>query len=387
MKFLAVLLTASLAVAAPVLAPLPGVEVIPGQWIVTMKEDASPESMLSSLNDLAADLVPKYTYKLGKFNGYSMSATDSLVESIRGLAGVASIEPDYKISINAIQAQDGAPWGLARISSRVPNTTTYSYDDSAGEDTYAYIIDTGIFIEHPDFEGRATWGASFVDGDDSETDGHGHGTHVAGTTASKSYGVAKKANLIAVKVLDAEGSGSLSQVIAGIQWAVDDATSKGRIGKAVANLSLGSLALVTSPVNTAAAAAVQAGLFLAVAAGNDNLPASLFTPASEPTVCTVGALDANDQRSSFSNYGDIVDVFAPGRNIISTWNNGSTGIISGTSMATPHITGLGAYLLALEGERDPIALCDRIRELGTPNLIPNAMSAKSNIIAYNGIAA
>ncbi|KAI1491979.1 protease [Biscogniauxia mediterranea] len=411
MKFLAVLLTASLAVAAPVLGPLPGVEVIPGQWIVTMKEDASHESMLSSLHGLAADLVPKYTYKLGKFNGYSMSATDSLVESIKGLAGVraftrwlymytqvpiavanthhqvASVEPDYKISINAIQAQDGAPWGLARISSRVPNTTTYSYDDSAGEDTYAYIIDTGIFIEHPDFEGRATWGASFVDGDDSETDGHGHGTHVAGTTASKSYGVAKKANLIAVKVLDAEGSGSLSQVIAGIQWAVDDATSKERIGKAVANLSLGSLALVTSPVNTAAAAAVQAGLFLAVAAGNDNLPASLFTPASEPTVCTVGALDPNDQRSSFSNYGDVVDVFAPGRNIISTWNNGSTGIISGTSMATPHITGLGAYLLALEGERDPIALCDRIRELGTPNLIPNALSATSNIIAYNGIAA
>ncbi|KAI0597773.1 protease [Biscogniauxia sp. FL1348] len=387
MKFLDVLLTASLAVAAPVSAPLPGAEVIPGQWIVTMKEDASHESMLSSLNDLAADLVPKYTYKLGKFNGYSMSATDSLVESIKGLAGVASIEPDYKISINAIQAQDGAPWGLARISSRVPNTTTYSYDDSAGEDTYAYIIDTGIFIEHPDFEGRATWGASFVDGDDSETDGHGHGTHVAGTTASTSYGVAKKANLIAVKVLDAEGSGSLSQVIAGIQWAVDDATSKGRIGKAVANLSLGSLALVTSPVNTAAAAAVEAGLFLAVAAGNDNLPASLFTPASEPTVCTVGALDADDQRSSFSNYGDLVDVFAPGRNIISTWNNGSTGIISGTSMATPHITGLGAYLLALEGERDPIALCDRIRELGTPNLIPNALSAKSNIIAYNGIEA
>ncbi|KAI1505284.1 protease [Biscogniauxia marginata] len=385
MKFLSALLAASLAVAAPVSAPLPEAEVIPGQWIITMKEDASHESILSSLSGLAADLVPKYTYKLGKFNGYSMKATDSLVESIKSLAGVASIEPDYKISINALQTQDEAPWGLARISSREPGTTTYTYDDSAGEGTYAYIIDTGIFIDHPDFEGRATWGASFVEGDDTETDGHGHGTHVSGTTASKTYGVAKKANLIAVKVLDADGSGALSQVIAGIQWAVDDATSKGRIGKAVANLSLGALALLSSPVNSAAAAAVEAGLFLAVAAGNDNLPAELFTPASEPSVCTVGALESNDQRADFSNYGDVVDVFAPGRNIISTWNNGSTGIISGTSMATPHITGLGAYLLALEGERDPIALCDRIRELGTSDLIPNAISAKSNIIAYNGI--
>ncbi|KAI5925406.1 protease [Camillea tinctor] len=387
MKFISIILTASIAVAAPATPPLPDAEVIPGQWIVTLKEDASHESMLSSINNLAVDIVPKHTYKIGNFNGYAMSATDSLVESIKNLPGIASVDPDYKVSINAVQTQENAPWGLARISSLWPNTTAYSYDESAGNGTYAYILDTGIFVDHPDFEGRAVPGASFVPGENNTVDNNGHGTHVAGITASKTYGVAKKANLIAVKVLGEDGTGPLSQVIAGIQWAVNDATSKGRIDKSVANLSLGALSIVAGPTNTAAAAAVQAGLFLAVAAGNNGLPASLYTPASVPSVCTVGSLDADDKRSDFSNYGDVVDVFAPGRDIASTWFNGSTEILSGTSMATPHITGLGAYLLALEGKRDPVALCDRIRELGTPNEIPNAISSKSNIIAYNGINA
>jgi subtilisin family serine protease len=133
------------------------------------------------------------------------------------------------VQTTATASESGSPWGLARISSRAPNTTTYVYDDSAGEGTYTYIIDSGIYTAHPEFEGRATWGPSFVTGDANPTvDENGHGTHVAGTAGSKTYGVAKKTNLIAVKVLNAAGSGALSQVIAGIQWAVNDATSNNR---------------------------------------------------------------------------------------------------------------------------------------------------------------
>lgn len=140
---------------------------------------------------------------------------------------VAYIEPDYKVSINSLTSQSAAPWGLARISSREPGASEYKYDESAGEGTYAYIIDTGIFVDHPEFGGRATFGANFVNGNTNFTDENGHGTHVAGITGSETYGVAKKVNLIAVKVLGADGSGAISQVIAGLQWAVDDATSKG----------------------------------------------------------------------------------------------------------------------------------------------------------------
>ncbi|OTB06536.1 hypothetical protein M426DRAFT_55170, partial [Hypoxylon sp. CI-4A] len=294
------------------------------------------------------------------------------------------IEPDVEVSIASFTTQSAAPWGLARLSSRNPGASDYNYDESAGEDTYAYIIDTGIYVDHPEFEGRASFGANFVNSSKENTDENGHGTHVAGTTGSKTYGVAKKTNLIAVKVLGANGAGAISQVIAGLQWAVDDATSKERIGKAVANISLGAIKLLASSVNTASAAAVQAGLFLAVAAGNGNLDAGQFSPASEPTVCTVGATEANDTRAGFSNYGSFIDVFAPGVDIVSTWNNGSTGVISGTSMATPHITGLAAYLLALEGRRDPVALCNRIQELATPGIVTDSLSA-NNLLAYNGL--
>ncbi|KAI0841241.1 oryzin precursor [Hypoxylon sp. FL0890] len=384
MKFLGALLAAPFAVLAAPILEARG-EAIPGQWIAVLNPESATENVLSNITSILGGVTPKHTYKIGSFQGYSISASDAAINSIADLAEIAYIEPDYKVSIASLKIQDAAPWGLARISSRTPYASEYKYDDSAGEGTYAYIIDTGIFIDHPDFDGRASFGANFVEGNKIDTDENGHGTHVAGTTGSTTYGVAKKTNLVAVKVLNAEGSGAISQVIAGLQWAVDNATSNQRIGKAVANMSLGALRILSPSVNTAAAAAVKAGLFLAVAAGNGDIDASLYSPASEPTVCTVGATEANDSRAEFSNWGSVIDVFAPGVDIISTWNNGSTGIISGTSMATPHITGLGAYLLALEGARDPIALCDRIQKLATPNIV-TASRSKNNILAYNGEA-
>ncbi|KAI0388026.1 oryzin precursor [Hypomontagnella monticulosa] len=382
MKFFGALLAAPLAaLAAPILEPRG--EAIPGKWIAVLKPKTSSNVAINSVTNLLNGATPEHTYKIGNFHGYSISASDDVINSIANLDEIDYIEPDYKVSINSLTSQSAAPWGLARISSREPGNTEYKYDESAGEGTYAYIIDTGIFVDHPEFGGRATFGANFVTGNTNNTDENGHGTHVAGTTGSETYGVAKKTNLIGVKVLGADGSGAISQVIAGLQWVVDDATSKGRIGKAVGNISLGALRLLSSSVNTAAAAAVEAGLFLAVAAGNGNLDAALYSPASEPTVCTVGATSSDDKRAPFSNYGSLVDVFAPGVDIISTWNNGSVATISGTSMATPHITGLGAYLLALEGPRDPIALCERMQDLATPDVVVDSLSTH-NLLAYNG---
>ncbi|KAI1775014.1 oryzin precursor [Hypoxylon cercidicola] len=383
MKFLGALLTAPLAaLAAPILEARG--DAIPGKWIAVLKPEHSTERVLSSVTDILGGVTPKHSYEIGSFKGYSISASDSLINSIANLDEIAYIEPDVKVSIASLISQSVAPWGLARISSRKPGASEYRYDESAGEGTYAYIIDTGIFVEHPEFEGRANFGANFVEGS-KDADENGHGTHVAGITGSKTYGVAKKANLVAVKVLNADGSGAISQVIAGLQWAVDDMNSNSRVGKAVGNISLGALRLLSSSVNSAAAAAVKAGLFLAVAAGNGNIDASLYSPASEPTVCTVGATAADDSRAPFSNFGALVDVFAPGVDIISTWNNGSTGIISGTSMATPFVTGLGTYLLGLEGPRDPIALCERIQELATRDVVADAQS-EHNLLAYNGQA-
>lgn len=239
-----------------------------------------------------------------------------------------------------------------------------------------------------EFEGRATFGANFA-GDGQNTDGNGHGTHVAGTIGSKTYGVAKKTSLIGVKVLDASGSGSSAGVIQGIQWAVNDAKSKGRIGKAVANLSLGGGFSQAS--NDAVAAGTREGLFFGVAAGNSAMNAKTSSPASEPLACTVGATDKTDAIASYSNYGSIVDIFAPGSDIISTWigSTTATNTISGTSMATPHTVGVAAYLLALEGARAPTALCDRIKTtLATKNklrlgLIPT-LSGSPNALLYNG---
>lgn len=235
---------------------------------------------------------------------------------------------------------------------------------------------------HSDFGGRASFGANFAS-DDFDTDGNGHGTHVAGITGGKKYGVAKRTNLIAVKVLNAKGSGYTSDIISGIDWAVNDAQTKGRIGKAVANLSLGGSVSLT--LNQAANSAVGAGLFMAVAAGNDNNNAALQSPASASDVCTVAAIDNKDTRASYSNYGSIVDIFAPGTDITSDWINSrtDTNTISGTSMASPHVAGLGAYILALEGSYSGKGLCDRLVQLSTQNAVTD-VNGSPNRLAYNG---
>jgi len=240
--------------------------------------------------------------------------------------------------------QQDATWGLSRISERAVLLDGSYYYEKEGGSVDAYILDTGIQVDHPEFENRVIWGANFVD--NNNVDCNGHGTHVAGTVGSKTWGVAKKVPLIGVKVLNCGGSGSWEGVIRGVQWVVTNAASRGR--KAIGNMSLGGGLM--QACNDAVDAAVRAGVTMIVSAGNNNNDACKNTPASAPLAVAVGSTEVIersgvqfDLRSSFSNYGSCVKVLAPGSLITSTWINGGIRTISGTSMSSPHVCG-GAVL-------------------------------------------
>lgn len=262
------------------------------------------------------------------------------------------------------ELEKNAPWGLARISHRgglsFGNFNRYLYAEDGGEGVDVYIIDTGTNVDHVDFEGRASWGSTIPTGDE-DADGNGHGTHCSGTVAGKKYGVAKKANVKAVKVLRSNGSGTMSDVVKGVEYAAEahlkavkdakDGKKKGFKGSA-ANMSLGG---GKSPaLDKAVNAAVAVGIHFAVAAGNDNADSCNYSPAAAENAVTVGASTLGDDRAYFSNYGKCNDIFAPGLNILSTWIGSKYAVntISGTSMASPHIAGLLAYLLSLQPAKD-----------------------------------
>ncbi|KAH9965429.1 peptidase S8/S53 domain-containing protein [Russula dissimulans] len=339
-------------------------------YIVMLKKDLPLAALDNHFNfvqtahaedpNLDDDAGIRHVYD-GHIKGYAGKFTESVLERIREMPEVEFVERDQIVKTQ--DKQVSAPWGLARISHRQKLTfgtfTKYEYDHSGGEGVDVYIIDTGIYVDHEEFEGRASWGKTVPFGDVDE-DKNGHGTHCAGTIASRKYGVAKSARVIAVKVLGSDGSGSMSDVIAGVEFASTSAAEKAEqarkelkaTGKtkhkgSVANMSLGggrSIAL-----NVAVNAAVEHGLHFAVAAGNDNRNACDTSPAGAENAITVGASTLSDERAYFSNHGKCVDVFAPGLNILSTWIGTSTATnsISGTSMASPHTAGLMAYLLSI----------------------------------------
>ncbi|KAI0455667.1 subtilisin-like protease PR1K [Xylaria acuta] len=361
---------------APLLKPRNG-DVIEGKFIVKMKSSTGVQ-ILEAHKNLVASKVD-YTYNSNQFTGFAASMTAEEVEALQNMPDVEYIEHDAIVRASATQT--GADWGLARLSNTSPSSSTYTYDDSAGEGVCAYVVDTGIDVDHPEFEGRATFASNQVDNDN--TDGNGHGTHVAGTIGSKTYGVAKKVSLYAVKVLGADGSGTNSGVIAGMDFVVTDAPGRDCPKGVVVNLSLGGG--VSSAVNEAAANVVSAGNFMAVAAGNEAEDASNSSPASEPSVCTVGATDKTDALSYFSNFGQLVDVLAPGSDIESTWPGGNTNTISGTSMASPHVAGIGAYFLGL-GAATPADLCDYIASQAQTGAISGVPSGTTDGIIQNGEA-
>jgi subtilisin family serine protease len=297
------------------------------------------------ISNILGDVEPKHVYQHA-IKGFAAELSPEALLTAQKHPLFKFFEEDGVMSVNqpkvpCADATQGSPsWGLSRISERKLNINNiYAQPTKKGVDVIAYIVDTGIYVEHEDFGGRATFGFK-ADNSWSNTDGNGHGTHVASTTGGTTYGVAKDVELVAVKVLSDNGSGATSGVIAGVDFVTGQSKSKTK--KIVANLSLGGA--FSSAMNAACNGAVDAGIFMAVAAGNDNGNACSYSPASAAKVCTVGATDKEDRRSSFSNWGTCVDVFGPGTGITAAWigSRTATRTISGTSMASPHICGLGA---------------------------------------------
>ncbi|WFD00203.1 cerevisin [Malassezia yamatoensis] len=393
-----------------------GAETLPHQYLVALKpgvttnhfvfhheriSEAQSESNVFHALENSAEHGVRHVYDLGQeVLGYAGSFSEDVLAYIRAQPEVEMVERDQVVRAAVLpqgnervtemrkassptmlglplppwlnpyrhQTETNAPWGLARLSHRASLSlgtfNKYVYEAVSGEGVTAYVIDTGIYTQHEDFQGRARWGKT-IPQNDVDADQHGHGTHCAGTIGSATYGVAKKAKLVAVKVLGSGGQGSMSDVTAGVLWAVADAqrlsaeyashphTLDAQKHRGfVASMSLGGSksAILDRAVN----GAVESGMHFAVAAGNENQDACNVSPASASAPITVGASTIADERAYFSNIGRCVDIFGPGLNVLSTWNTGKLALntMSGTSMATPHIAGLMAYLLSIYGSGD-----------------------------------
>ncbi|MFF6815800.1 S8 family peptidase [Streptomyces sp. NPDC012403] len=311
-------------------------------YIVTLKKAAGFKASSAA----GRDLVERYGGSVRKtfgsaLNGYTAVLSATEAGRLAADPAVASVEQNQRVSV-ADTTQSNAPWGLDRIDqTSLPLSGTYTYPDNAGSGVTAYVIDTGVRITHQQISGRAAYGYDAVDGDTTAADGNGHGTHVATTIAGSTYGVAKKAKIVAVRVLDNNGSGTTAGVIAGIDWVTGNHS-----GPSVANLSLGGGASTT--LDAAVRNSIASGVTYAVAAGNSGANASSYSPARVTEAITVGATTSTDARASYSNHGSVLDIFAPGSSITAGWHTGdtATSTISGTSMATPHVAGAAAVYLA-----------------------------------------
>ena len=313
---------------------------VSGSYLVTLKGGTAAPSAVGK--GLATKYGARISHTYGTaLNGYAIEANERQARLLAADARVASVAQDTRITVDRTQ-RNPPSWGLDRLDQpSLPLSKSYTSPGSGGSGVTVYVIDTGIRITHQDFDGRASYGWDFVDNDATAQDGNGHGTHVAGTIAGTTYGVAKKAKVVAVRVLDNAGAGTTSQVIAGIDWVTRHAHKP-----AVANLSLGGIH--NAQLDAAVRNSIAAGVTYTVAAGNDGLSAGLYSPADVKEAITVGATDRTDARAAFSNFGPAVDLFAPGVSITSASYASDTGkaTFSGTSMASPHAAGAAAVYLA-----------------------------------------
>jgi subtilisin family serine protease len=311
-------------------------------------------------------------------NALSVKVKHSEAGRIRNNPKVLFVELDQPMY--ALDTQSPSPsWGLDRIDQRaLPLNSTFTAS-AKGAGVNAYIVDTGISSTHVDFTGRMSTGfSSIVDGNGTN-DCNGHGTHVAGTTAGTTYGIAKSATLIPVRVLDCIGSGTTSGVIAGLDWIVGHHTAG---TPAVANMSLGGGA--SAALDAAVQNVINDGVVMAVAAGNDGLNACNYSPARATNAITVGSTTTADARSTFSNTGTCVDIFAPGSSITSAWIGNTTAIstISGTSMAAPHVAGVAAVLIGRFPTSTPAQIATMLRTSATPNVVTSAGTGSPNYLLY-----
>lgn len=405
-----------------VIRPLAIESAIADSYIVILNADAAEDALdrlLTGVAQLSRDFTPNvadhpllaeegkhritnvYNFEGNLLRGFSAKLLPGVAEFVSYLPEVAFVEQDSIVHAMSSKEEDQAPWGLARVSHRdklgLATYNKYLYNSAGGEDVTAYVVDTGIYVDHEDFGGRAVWGKTMPENDVDE-DAHGHGSHCAGTIAGNRYGIAKKAKLVAVKVLGSDGSGSMSDVIGGVEYVVASHRAEQRNNPkhkgSTANMSLGG---GKSPaLDIAVNAATKAGVHFAVAAGNENQDACNVSPAGAKGPVTVGATNVGDGRAYFSNWGSCVDIFAPGVNILSvgTTSPSASAIMSGTSMASPHIAGLLTYFVSLQPSTDSEfsvrgavtteELKKHLVAFGTVGVITELDDQSPNVLAFNG---
>ncbi|MFB7374935.1 S8 family serine peptidase [Streptomyces sp. NPDC056222] len=341
---------------------------VAGSYVVLLDEKADKSELAK---EYGGTLRRSYDSAVNGFSVNDLSETEA--KRLAADPAVAKVVQNKKFSINATQT-DPPSWGLDRVDqAETAGDKKYTYPDKGGEGVTAYVIDTGVRVSHEDFGGRAVDGFDAIDNDETAQDGNGHGTHVAGTIAGTAHGVAKKAKIVAVRVLDDNGSGTTEQVVAGIDW-----VTKNHQGPSVANMSLGGGA--DPALDDAVKKAIAAGVTFGVAAGNESSDAGQGSPSRVQEAITVASSTEDDQQSSFSNFGSVVDLYAPGSEITSAWNDSDTGTktISGTSMATPHVVGAAAVYLAGHPDATPDQVAQALVGGATPDKISNPSEGTAN---------
>jgi subtilisin family serine protease len=360
---------------APVLSAADASRALEGQYIVVLEEGANPRSVAA-----VAGVSPRFVYTTA-LRGFSAELNGGQLNALRHNPNVAYIEQDQEVSVAATQA--GATWGLDRTDQRnLPLSTSFTYLNT-GLGVNAYIIDTGINFNHAEFAGRASTGYDAVTLGGTAADCQGHGTHVSGTVGGLTWGIAKTVNLKAVRVLNCSGSGTNAQVAAGMDW-----VAANHVKPAVANMSLGGGA--STAVDAATNGMINAGVTVVVAAGNGNFlgiaqNACNYSPARVANAITVGATTSTDAKASYSNYGTCLDIFAPGSSITSADYANVTGskVLSGTSMAAPHVTGVAALYLQSNPAATPQQVRDALVNNSTPSKVTSPGSGSPNRLLFS----
>ena len=358
-----------------------GDRAIQNRYIVVLDRDATGRKgdMTANAVEVAA-IVPEWmgtvTHRFNHaINGFAAVLTEEQALSVSDDPRVAFVEEDSVME--ALVTQNNPPWGLDRIGQRdLPLNAVYSYT-TTGAGVNAYIIDTGVRRTHTQFGGRAFIGFDAIGDGQNTNDCNGHGTHVAGTVGGSTYGVAKAVRLYAVRVLSCSGSGSTSGVIAGVDW-----VTANHVDPAVANMSLGGGA--STALDNAVRNSIAAGVTYAVAAGNSNANAANSSPARVTQAITVGSSTSSDARSSFSNFGSVVDIFAPGSAILSAWytSNTATATLSGTSMASPHVAGVVARFLQANPTATPAQARNELVNVATLNHLSGVPAGTANRLLF-----